>query len=198
MLQVGDFEAAGRGHGPLRKRQYDTSTLVRLLQFARASSVPAGWKRRRIGKGVRGFKLVMVSAVSASSWRFRGRGARARTCETLAPGQVECDESGAVGERLKRPRGGQWAKGQEVSVNLHWWSRRSALQVGDFEAAGPGEEGRRNKQQTTNNHLFLTYPRHLAGALSRWPSRGLAHLQRATRKGAPSSGKLSTGAWQAA
>ena len=38
-------------------------TLVRFLQFARASSVPAGWKRRRIGKGVRGFKLVMVSAV---------------------------------------------------------------------------------------------------------------------------------------
>ena len=63
MLQVSDFEAAGRGHGPSRDVQYDTSTLVRLLQFARASSVPAGWKRRRIGKGVRGFKLVMVSAV---------------------------------------------------------------------------------------------------------------------------------------
>ena len=77
----------------------------------------------------------MASAVSASSWRFRGRGARARTCETRAPGQVECDESGAVGERLKRPWGGQWAKGQEVSVNLHWWSRRSGA-TARFWAAG--------------------------------------------------------------
>ena len=29
--------------------------------------------------------------------------------------QVECDESGAVGERLKRPWEEQWAKGPEVS-----------------------------------------------------------------------------------
>ena len=82
-------------------------------------------------------KLVMVaSAVSASSWRFRGRGARARTFNLRAgpASQVECDESGAFGEWFKRPWGKQWAKGPEVSVNLHWWSRRSALQVGDFEA----------------------------------------------------------------
>ena len=93
-----------------------------------------------MGKGARGvskFALV-VSAVSASSWRFRGRGARARTCELLAALQVECHESGAVGEWFKRPWGEQWAKGQEVSVNLHWWPRRSALQVGDFETAGRG------------------------------------------------------------
>ena len=60
------------------------------------------------------------------------RGARARTFNLLAPPQVECDESGAVGEWFKRPWEEQWAKGAEVSVNLHWWSRRSALQVGDF------------------------------------------------------------------
>ena len=74
----------------------------------------------------------MASAVRASSWRFRGRGARARTFYLAAPIQVECDESGAVGEWFKRPWGEQWAKGQEVSVNLHWWPRRSALQVGVF------------------------------------------------------------------
>ena len=50
--------------------------------------------------------------------------------------QVERHESGAVGERLKRPWEEQWAKGPEVSVNLHWWPRRSALQVSNFEAAG--------------------------------------------------------------
>ena len=86
---------------------------------------------------IRIFALV-VSAVRASSWRFRGRGARARTFYLAAPIQVECDESGAVGEWFKRPWGEQWAKGQEVSVNLHWWSRRfavqkSGLQVDDFE-----------------------------------------------------------------
>ena len=67
-----------------------------------------------------------------------GREARARTLEPLAIPQVECDESGAFGEWFKRPWGEQWAKGPEVSVNLHWWPRRSVLQVGDFEAAGRG------------------------------------------------------------
>ena len=51
-------------------------------------------------------------AVRASSWRFRGRGARARTSEVLAQPQVERHESGAVGEWIKRPWGKQWAKGQ--------------------------------------------------------------------------------------
>ena len=135
MLQVSDFEAAGRGHGPLRPRQYDTSTLVRLLQFARASSVPAGRNSQNIGRGVRGFKLVMVSAVSASSWRFRGRGARARTSEFPAGLEVERHESGAVGEWFKRPWEEQWAKGPEVSVNLNWWPRRSSA-TARFWAAG--------------------------------------------------------------
>ena len=71
-------------------------------------------KKQMSGEVSKGFKLVMVSAVSASSWRFRGRGARARTLEP-ARRQVECDESGAVGERLKRPWEEQWAKGPEVS-----------------------------------------------------------------------------------
>ena len=75
----------------------------------------------------------MVSTVSASSWRFRGRGARARTCETAAPLQVESHESGAFGERFKRPWEEQWAKGAEMSVNLHWWSRRFALQIKNRE-----------------------------------------------------------------
>ena len=125
------------------------------MQFARASSLPAGRNSRSIGRGVRGFKLVMVSAVSASSWRFRGRGARARTLELRAPAQVECDESGAVGERLKRPWEEQWAKGAEVSVNLHWWSRRSVLQVGDFEAAGRGHGPLRPRQYDTSTLVRL-------------------------------------------
>ena len=36
------------------------------MQFARASSVPAGRKSRGIRRGVRGFKLVMVSASTTS------------------------------------------------------------------------------------------------------------------------------------
>ena len=49
--------------------------------------------------------------------------------------QVERHESGAVGERLKRPWEEQWAKGPEVSVNLHWWSRPSGA-TARFWAAG--------------------------------------------------------------
>ena len=77
----------------------------------------------------------MVSAVRASSWRFRGRGARARTFYHPAPLQVEFDESGAFGEGFKRPWGEQWAKGPEVSVYLHWWPRRSSA-TARFWAAG--------------------------------------------------------------
>ena len=93
-----------------------------------------------MGKGARGVNkfALMVSAVRASSWRFRGRGARARTFEATASLQLKRHEGGAFGERFERPWGKQWAEGPEVSVNLHWWSRRSALQVGDFEAAGRG------------------------------------------------------------
>jgi len=47
--------------------------------------------------------------------------------------EVERHEGGAVGERFKRPWGEQWAKGPEVSVNLHWWSRRFAVQVKNTE-----------------------------------------------------------------
>ena len=75
---------------------------------------------RSAGLGGRGFKL----AISR-------RGARARTLKTPATPQVERHEGGAFGERVKRTWGEQWAEGAEVSVNLHWWSRRSALQVRD-------------------------------------------------------------------
>ena len=77
---------------------------------------------------------MLVSAVRASSWRFRGRGARARTFEATASLQVERHEGGAFGERFERPWGKQWAEGPEVSVNLHWWSRRFAVQVKSYEA----------------------------------------------------------------
>ena len=43
-----------------------------------------------------------ASAVRASSWRFRGRGARARTCELVAAAQIERHESGAVREHIQR------------------------------------------------------------------------------------------------
>ena len=69
------------------------------------------------GLGGQGFKL----AISR-------RGARARTSNHIAPPQVECDESGAFGEWFKRPWEEQWAKRPEVSVNLHWWPRRFAVQ----------------------------------------------------------------------
>ena len=77
----------------------------------------------------------MVSAVRASSWRFRGRGARARTFEATAALQLKRHEGGAFGERFERPWGKQWAEGPEVSVNLHWWSRRSSA-TARFWAAG--------------------------------------------------------------
>ena len=63
------------------------------------------------------------------------RGARARTFNLLAPAQVECDESGAFGEWLKRPWGKQWTKRRQVSINLHWWPRRSSA-TARFWAAG--------------------------------------------------------------
>ena len=69
------------------------------------------------GLGGQGFKLALS----------RPR-ARAQTCEATAPVQVERHEGGAFGERFERPWGEQWAEGPEVSVNLHWWSRRFAVQ----------------------------------------------------------------------
>ena len=172
---------------------------MRLVQPARPSSVPAGRNSRSIGRGVRGFKLVMVSAVSASSWRFRGRGARARTCELTAAGAVELHDSSAVREHVKRSCGRSIGAGVGNSVHAAW---QSPLQVRKAILRGRSSMHAPGRQQP----FFLTYPRHLPGALSRWPSRGPAHLQRATRKGAPSSGKLSrvfsspsqAAAWQAA
>ena len=46
-----------------------------------------------------------ASAVSASSWRLRGRGARARTCEELAAVQAERHERGAVRKHIQRSCG---------------------------------------------------------------------------------------------
>ena len=58
------------------------------------------------GRGVSKFALV-VSAVSASSWRCRGRGARARTCEATAPVAVEILEILAAREGIQRPCGSE-------------------------------------------------------------------------------------------
>ena len=80
-----------------------------------------------------GHGISLAQGAGLGGQRFKlaisGREARARTFNLLAPTQVECDESGAVGEWFKRPWGEQWAKGQEVSVNLHWWSRPALLQL---------------------------------------------------------------------
>jgi len=76
-----------------------------------------------VGKGSRGvskFALV-ASAVSASSWRFRGRGARARTFERRAPRDVDACETLAVREHIQRPCGSEQSKYrqrcQEVQVS---------------------------------------------------------------------------------
>ena len=53
---------------------------------------------------------VMASAVSASSWRFRGRGARARTSEATALVAVELLEILAVREGIQRPCGLEQSK----------------------------------------------------------------------------------------
>ena len=53
--------------------------------------------------------LLLVSAVSASSWRFRGRGARARTCE-IAAVAVDAREVLAVREGIQRPCGSKESK----------------------------------------------------------------------------------------
>ena len=91
--------------------------------------------------GAARFQGQCVSATSAGGLggqRFKlaisGREARARTSNVPALPQVECDESGAVGEWFKRPWEEQWAKGPEVSINLHWWSRQFAVQVKNCEA----------------------------------------------------------------
>ena len=68
-----------------------------------------------MGKGSRGvskFALV-VSAVSASSWRFRGRGARARTSEATALVAVELLEILAAREGIQRPCGLEKAKDRQ-------------------------------------------------------------------------------------
>ena len=77
--------------------------------------VPAGRNSQSIGRGVRGCKLVMVSAVSASSWRLRGRRARARTFERRAVRHVDACETRAVREGIKRPCGGTVEGSAELS-----------------------------------------------------------------------------------
>ena len=117
----------------------------------------------------------------------------------IASGQVQRLEQGALRQRIQLACASSIHRNGCVSVVK---VMASAVSASSWRFRGRGT------QQTTNNnnHFFLTYPRHLPGALSRWPSRGPAHLQRATRKGAPSSGKLSrvfsspsqAAAWQAA
>ena len=57
------FRGARRVHGPVSPSQLKRLSVTRAVQLARASSVPAGWNSRGIGRGVRGFKLVMVSVI---------------------------------------------------------------------------------------------------------------------------------------
>ena len=52
----------------------------------------------------------MVSAVRASSWRFRGRGARARTSEAKEVRHVDACETLAVREGIQRPCGSEQSK----------------------------------------------------------------------------------------
>ena len=52
---------------------------------------------------------MVVSAVSASSWRFRDRRARARTCE-IAVVAVDAREVLAVREGIQRPCGSEQSK----------------------------------------------------------------------------------------
>ena len=117
-----------RGRSARVRLTFDATEHVqreRLVQLARASSVPAGRNSRSIGRGVRGFKLVMVSAVSTTSTAaISGPTTDARTREGLCSLQTLSVTSGAVGERPSDP-GEAVGKGGEVSVNLHWWSRRS-------------------------------------------------------------------------
>ena len=101
----------------------------------------------------------MASAVSASSWRFRGRGARARTSEPEALHELERHEGGAFGERFERPWGEQWAEGPEVSVNLHWWSRRSELQhLVEAKTKNCGCDGNKDSRNDGTIELNLSEP----------------------------------------
>ena len=125
---AGVWKLTDIGAAQVQSCQVDQGTQAGKVCTEKGASVGAGVRYSNIcidGLGGQCFKL----AIS------RPR-ARARTFETPASLEDECDESSAVGERLKRPWGQQWAKGKKVSVNLHWWSRRSGLQVGDFETPG--------------------------------------------------------------
>ena len=80
----------------------DAVELVRFVQFARASSVPAGRNSRSIGRGVRGFKLVMVSAVTWSRAQltqvttFARRGSRSEQSNLAGAGIASTGQFGDV------------------------------------------------------------------------------------------------------
>ena len=88
-------------------------SVTRAVHLASGSSVPGGSSGQSIGRGVSALvvsvrcKLVMVSAVCTSSWRFpRPRGAGTDPCHIGSRrGQVERHESGAFGEGIQRPCG---------------------------------------------------------------------------------------------
>ena len=122
VLGGGRLELTDVGAAQVQSRQVNQGTQAGKVCTEKGASVSASVRYSNIcigGLGGQGFKL----AISR-------RGARARTFNLPAPLQVEFDESGAFGEGFKRPWGEQCAKGPEVSVNLHWWPRRLALQVG--------------------------------------------------------------------
>ena len=123
------------------RRRTREGPAVEQIQLLELGAVGERVQRTWGGGGAVRFRGQCVSATSAGGLggqRFKlaisRRGARARTSNIIRPPQVEFDESGAFGEWFKRPWGEQWAKGPEVSVNLHWWSRRFAVQVKNGEA----------------------------------------------------------------
>ena len=97
VLGGGRLELTDFGAAQVQSRQVDQGTQAGKVCTEKGASVGAGVRYSNIcidRLGGQRFKL----AISR-------RGARARTFNKLAPPQVECDESGAFGEWLKRPWG---------------------------------------------------------------------------------------------
>ena len=82
-------------------------------------------------RGVRGFKLVMVSAVSASSWRFQAAVIFSGPLRHRSRFEVERHESYEAVHLASGSSDPGGSSGQQGQRCQRWWSRRSALQVGE-------------------------------------------------------------------
>ena len=122
------------------------------MQLASAANEPeegGGGAQQDFGVSASVQLSLVASAVSASSWRFRGRGARARTSEPTALVAVELLEILAVREGIQRPCGLEKAKdrqrcqGVQVSdglghqVQLRGFGRRASRTHGFWCRSGP-------------------------------------------------------------